>query len=73
MDKVTIEVAIDRDLLDEAEHLEVSIPEALDAAMRARVRDEKARRWREENAEAIAFNNRELQENGLWSDGLRLF
>jgi antitoxin CcdA len=73
MDKVTIEVAIRRDLLEEAETLDISVPQALEEAVRAKVSAEKARRWREENAEAIAFNNKELEANGLWSDGLRLF
>jgi post-segregation antitoxin (ccd killing protein) len=41
--------------------------------LRKAVATEKARRWAEENAEAIKFNNEELERNGLWSDGLRLF
>jgi post-segregation antitoxin (ccd killing protein) len=35
--------------------------------------DEKARRWEEENAEAIHVSNEELKRNGLWSDRYRLF
>jgi post-segregation antitoxin (ccd killing protein) len=35
--------------------------------------EEKARRWEEENAEAIRASNEELKRNGLWSDRYRLF
>lgn len=35
--------------------------------------DERARRWEDENAGAIRASNEELQRNGLWSDGYRLF
>jgi post-segregation antitoxin (ccd killing protein) len=35
--------------------------------------DERARRWEEENAEAIRESNEELRRNGLWSDRYRLF
>jgi len=35
--------------------------------------DERRRRWREENRQAIAEANAELVERGLWSDDLRLF
>ncbi len=38
-------------------------------AVRKAVEDE----WRRQNAEAIRHNNEELEKNGLWSDGLRLF
>jgi antitoxin CcdA len=36
-------------------------------------RKERWRRWREENRAAIEDNNRRIEEEGLWSDGLRLF
>jgi len=29
--------------------------------------------WAEENAEAIKVYNKKIEEEGIWSDGLRLF
>jgi hypothetical protein len=29
--------------------------------------------WQEENRAAIEANNKRIEEEGLWSDGLRLF
>ncbi len=79
MDKVTLEIAIERDLAEEAERQGVDVVAEAERMLRRRlapykaVADDEARRWREENAEAIAFNNQELERNGLWSDGYRLF
>jgi antitoxin CcdA len=42
-------------------------------ALREEVSEEKARRWRRDNAEAIAFNNAQLARDGLWCDEYRLF
>ena len=38
-----------------------------------REREEKARRWREANADAIQRSNEELERHGLWCDEHRLF
>ena len=43
---------------------------AHDADMARKARWE---RWLEKNRAAIEDNNRRLEEQGLWSDGLRLF
>lgn len=32
-----------------------------------------AKRWRDDNAEAIVFNNAQIERNGLWCDEYRLF
>jgi antitoxin CcdA len=79
--KVTREVKIDADLLANAEKAGLDLTNIVEHALGRALsmrgqgpRDEdRARRWREENAEAIAFNNAEIERNGLWSDGLRLF
>jgi antitoxin CcdA len=79
--KTTREVQIDADLLARAEQAGLDLAKTVDRALRRALSitgegprdEERARRWREENAEAIAFNNAEIERNGLWSDGLRLF
>lgn len=64
---------MDAALVDDAKALDMNLSRAVEDALRKAVATEKARRWAEENAEAIKFNNEELERNGLWSDGLRLF
>ena len=36
-------------------------------------RKERWRRWQDEYRAAIEDNNKQIEEEGLWSDGLRLF
>jgi len=79
--KITREVEIDADLLVEAEEAGLDLTQTVEHALRRALSirgkgprdEERARRWREENADAIAFNNAEVERNGLWSDGLRPF
>lgn len=79
MDKVKREIAIDRDLAEAAERLGLDLGVEAERTLRRRLAsldaraEHVARSWREENADAIAFNNEELENRGLWSDGYRLF
>ncbi|MET0574458.1 MAG: type II toxin-antitoxin system CcdA family antitoxin [Mesorhizobium sp.] len=58
-------VSIDSNLIAEAKELEVNISRAAEAGIAKAVADEKARRWLEENKEAIESSNRFVEENGL--------
>jgi antitoxin CcdA len=79
--KITRQIEIDAELLAHAEQAGLDLSDTVEHAIRRALSirgrgpgdEERARRWREENAEAIAFNNAEIEQNGLWSDGLRLF
>jgi antitoxin CcdA len=73
MARKPVNVSLDADLIAQAKALDLNLSRALEEGLRARVKAEQARRWREENAEAIRLSNEELDRNGLWSDGLRLF
>lgn len=68
-----VNLSLDAALVAEARDLDLNLSRTVEEGLRERVREEKARRWREENAEAIRQANEELKQNGLWSDGLRLF
>jgi antitoxin CcdA len=68
-----VNLSLDADLITEAKALDVNASRAVEDALREKVREAKARRWQEENAEAIRLSNEELAKNGLWSDGYRLF
>ena len=68
-----VNLSLDAALVAEARTLNLNLSRIADEALRRHVRDEKARRWQEENAEAIAFNNAQIERDGLWCDDYRLF
>jgi antitoxin CcdA len=68
-----VNLSLDAALVAEAKALNLNLSRTVEEALRQRVRDEKARRWQEENADAIAFNNAQIERDGLWCDDYRLF
>lgn len=81
MNAPTKSYEIDLALAEEAEQHGVNIGEtaaravrrALAARLTPEERDERARRWAEENRESLEHMRQDIEENGLWSDGLRTF
>ncbi|MBN9019552.1 MAG: type II toxin-antitoxin system CcdA family antitoxin [Rhizobiales bacterium] len=71
--KRAVNVSVRADLVDEAKALGTNMSAVLERALEAEHRQRRAERWREANREAIDEANAELERNGLWSDGLRLF
>ena len=57
----------------DAKALGLDATSVMEDALRRSVADEKGRRWREENAEAIRLSNEQLDRDGLWCDEYRLF
>ena len=66
-------LSIDADLLARAKSLGLNVSSVLEDGLRARIREEEARRWLADNKEAIESLNRETREHGLWCDRLRRF
>lgn len=62
-----------RAIAAEAARLGVDVGSVADIAVRRAIGEARAARWREEEADWIAAYNQELDERGLWSDGMRLF
>ena len=58
-------MTLDAALLDEARALGVNVSRAAEEGILAQVRSERARRWKEENAAAIADYNKWIAENGV--------
>lgn len=77
MPKRAVNLSIDAALAEEAKSRGVNLSAQLEAALRARIAELKAAEWLEENREAIAAANAELERNGLlrpawfeaWVDG----
>lgn len=66
-------VSLDTNLVSEAKRLGVNISRACEQGLAALIAEERARRWRSENAEAIASSNAFVESNGLPLEGLRQF
>jgi antitoxin CcdA len=64
-DRRSTSLTLDRDLLDEAKELGVNISRAAEAGVLAAVKAERARRWKVDNAEAVAAYNKWIEENGV--------
>ena len=65
-------MTLDAKLLDEARALGVNVSRAAEEGILAQVRSLRARRWKEENAEAIADYNQWIEENGIPNLGIRI-
>ena len=66
-------MTLDAALLDEARALGVNLSCAAEEGILLQVRAERARRWKEDNAEAIADYNRWIEENGVPLSQFRKF
>ena len=71
--KKSVNLSLDADLVDEARALGLTLSRAAEAGLRAAVREEKGRRWLEENAEAIRSSNEWVEKNGLPLEKYRMF
>jgi len=58
-------ISLDTHLVEEAKRLGVNISRACEQGLASLIASEKARLWREENAEAIADSNRHVEASGL--------
>lgn len=64
-------LSADEILLDEAKSYGLNLSEVFADALEKRVREERARRWKEENAEAIESLNEYIAEHGCFGDTVR--
>lgn len=53
------------DLVEEAKALDINLSRACEAGLEAALKEERKRRWQEENAPAIAASNAWVAEHGL--------
>ncbi len=71
--KKSTNLSINSDLLRQAKERHINISQALELRLAELLREEKSRRWKEENREAIEDYNRRVEAHGTFSDGLRRF
>lgn len=71
--RIPANLSIDGALLSEAKSLDVNVSRAAEAGIAKAVSDEKARRWMEENEEALKSSNGYVETHGLPLGKHRLF
>ncbi len=71
--KKATNITLSADVLSEAKALGINLSQACDQYLRKLVRQERERRWLEENAEFIAAYNRSVETEGLPLDEWRSF
>jgi antitoxin CcdA len=68
--KRTANVSIDADILAEAKALKINLSQALEEKLRARVTEERIKRWQSENRAFFESYNSYVQRNGTLSEAL---
>ncbi len=71
--KVRVSVTLDEALVAEAKARGVNLSAVSERAIANETRDARMRQWAEENRAALQAWARIIEEEGLWSDGLRQF
>jgi len=66
-------VSLDADLVREARELSINVSRACEEGLAHRIKEVRARQWREANREAIDSSNSFVEENGLPLDRFRQF
>jgi antitoxin CcdA len=66
--KKAVNLSINTDLLRQARELNVNLSKALEERLAEILKEERARRWQEENREAIDAHNRFVEKHGLFND-----
>jgi antitoxin CcdA len=71
--KKSTNLSINSDLLRQAKEQHINLSQALELRLAEMLKEEKCRKWQDENKEAIEGYNRRLATDGAFSDGLRRF
>jgi antitoxin CcdA len=71
--KKAVNVSISTELLQAARKSEINLSATLEAAVERELRLLRTREWLDQNGGAIRAYNREVEESGAFSDGIRTF
>ena len=71
--KTSANLSINASLIEEAKASGINLSEAAEAGISTALKDERERRWKERNREAIEDHNRWVRENGLPLARYRMF
>lgn len=68
-----VNLTADIDLVEAAKSMGLNLSQLFEDGLKRAVWEARKRQWEEENREAIDNYNRFVEENGVFSDGLRNF
>lgn len=71
--KKAANLTVNSDLLQRARELDINLSSTLEDALEEVVRRRLRERWLAENASAVAAYNEQVDEHGVFSDGIRSF
>lgn len=71
--KKATNLSLSADILEEARRLKINVSQVCDSFLRELVRQEKERRWREENVDFVRAYNATIESEGLPLDEWRSF
>ncbi len=66
-------LSINSDLLRQAKEHRINLSKTLELRLAEILLEEKRRKWRDENREAIEVYNQRVETRGVFSDGIRMF
>ena len=66
-------LSINSDLLRQARELDINLSHTLEQSLAEAVSRKRAERWLQENREAIAQYNADVEQHGVFGEGLRSF
>lgn len=71
--KKATNLSINSDLLSKARAMDINLSSTLEQALAEALKERQRARWLAENRQAIQAYNTEVEEKGVFSDGLRRF
>ncbi len=66
-------LSVNSDLLKKAKELDINLSSTLEQALTSQLKEKQAQLWLEQHKAAIAAYNQSVEDNGVFSDGLRSF
>jgi antitoxin CcdA len=71
--KKAVNVSIDQGLIQQAKALNINLSAVMEEALQQVVIAEWQQQWLDNHQQSIAAYNQDVEENGVFSDGLRSF
>lgn len=68
-----VNLSVSVKLIDEARAQGLNLSRVLEEALEAKLREQRALQWQEENREAIAFHRERIARDGMWNQDLLSF
>ncbi|MDH5232854.1 MAG: type II toxin-antitoxin system CcdA family antitoxin [Gammaproteobacteria bacterium] len=71
--KKAVNVTVNKELLELAKEMKINLSATLEQALVKAIQEERSKQWLAVNESAIEEYNQKVDENGVFSDGLRKF